>query len=112
MKSIYLKIRYLVDAGAIIIGHGLHMDFKMLNIAVPDSQIIDTVEIYRLPGKRFMSLQYLAYHVLSRNIQYDEHDSIEDATTALDLYRYCFVDNAIVHLKIQSIVGLTCTEQT
>ncbi|KAK1932829.1 exonuclease family protein [Babesia divergens] len=86
-KAIYMKIRYLIDAGCKILGHGLEQDFKMLNIVVPQDQIIDTVELYRLPGKRYISLQFLAAQVLNQRIQQDEHDSIEDAKTALDLYR-------------------------
>lgn len=82
-----MKIRYLIDAGCKILGHGLEQDFKMLNIVVPQDQIIDTVELYRLPGKRYISLQFLAAQVLNQRIQQDEHDSIEDAKTALDLYR-------------------------
>ncbi|GIX60832.1 PAB-dependent poly(A)-specific ribonuclease subunit 2 [Babesia caballi] len=86
-KAIYLKIRYLVDAGCKILGHGLEQDFKMLNIVVPQHQVIDTVELYRLPGQRYISLQFLAAHILNRRIQRGEHDSVEDALAALDLYR-------------------------
>ncbi|KAK2196708.1 bifunctional Exonuclease [Babesia duncani] len=85
-KLIYMKIRYLVDAGCKIVGHGLEQDFKMLNVVVPLNQIIDTVELYRMPGRRYISLQFLAQHVLHRKIQGKEHDSVEDAKTALDLY--------------------------
>ncbi|GFE53119.1 exonuclease family member protein [Babesia ovis] len=86
-KAIYMKIRYLIDAGCVILGHGLEQDFKMLNIVVPQGQIIDTVELFRLPGRRYISLQFLAAHILNIRIQNGEHDSIEDAKAALYLYR-------------------------
>ncbi|ORM40056.1 PAB-dependent poly(A)-specific ribonuclease subunit PAN2 [Babesia sp. Xinjiang] len=86
-KAIYMKIRYLIDAGCTILGHGLEQDFKMLNIVVPQSQVIDTVELFRLPGRRYISLQFLAAHILNRRIQRGEHDSVEDAKAALYLYR-------------------------
>jgi len=86
-KAIYQKLRYLVDAGCIFIGHGLATDFKIINMFVPKKQIIDTVELYRLPGKRYIALKFLAAHVLNKNIQSATHDSIEDARTALALYR-------------------------
>lgn len=39
-KAAYLKLRYLIDAGAIFVGHGLKKDFRMLNIVVPPSQVL------------------------------------------------------------------------
>ncbi|GBE59135.1 exonuclease family protein [Babesia ovata] len=86
-KAIYMKIRYLIDAGCKILGHGLEQDFKMLNIVVPHGQVIDTVELFRLPRRRYISLQYLAAYILHQQIQRGEHDSVEDAKAALNLYR-------------------------
>ncbi len=49
-------------------------------------QIFDTVELYFLPGKRWLSLKFLAREVLGMAVQTENHDAIEDARTALSLY--------------------------
>ena len=99
----------LVDLGCVFIGHGLNKDLRIISecslratlsrtkysflfsasidIYIPPSQIIDTVNIYHLASRqRKLSLRFLAYAVLHSAIQADTHDSIEDARTALQLY--------------------------
>lgn len=58
------------------------------DIFVPPEQVIDTVDLYFLPNRqRRLSLRFLAWFVLGENIQTDTHDSIEDALSALRLYK-------------------------
>lgn len=85
-EVVYRKIWLLMQLGCIFVGHGLNNDFKLININVPRAQIRDTA-IYFLQGKRYLSLRYLAFVLLGKNIQEDNHDSIEDAYTALILYK-------------------------
>jgi PAB-dependent poly(A)-specific ribonuclease subunit 2 len=59
----------LCEQGVVFVGHGLKKDFQMSNLVVPASQIQDTVEIYHLPNQRFMSLKFLATHVLGLSVQ-------------------------------------------
>lgn len=87
-RTAYLKLRFFADRGCKFVGHGLQKDFETANIVVPSSQVIDTVELWRLPAQRKISLRFLAAYLLKVDIQDEIHDSIEDAKTALALYRH------------------------
>lgn len=88
LKLVYKKLRVLVDRGCVFIGHGLSKDFRIINIFVPPEQVIDTVDLYFLRARqRRLSLRFLSWFVLHEHIQTDTHDSIEDAHSALDLYK-------------------------
>jgi len=88
LKIVYKKLRALVDRGCVFIGHGLSKDFRIINIFVPPEQVIDTVDLYFIKARqRRLSLKFLTWFVLEENIQAETHDSIEDARSALRLYK-------------------------
>lgn len=88
LKVAYKKLWLLLNLGCIFVGHGLIKDFRTINIHVPKSQVVDTVELFHIAAlKRKLSLRFLAWLLLKEDIQTDMHDSIEDARTALKLWR-------------------------
>lgn len=100
LKEVYKKMWVLLNLGCSFVGHGLSSDFRIINIHVPESQVIDTQELFSLGSRarRKLSLRFLAWTVLQEDIQRSTdigHDSIEDARTALKLWRkYLEYDNA------------------
>ncbi|KAI0261046.1 ubiquitin carboxyl-terminal hydrolase-domain-containing protein [Gloeopeniophorella convolvens] len=106
LKVVYKKLRLLVDRGCIFIGHGLSKDFRIINIYVPPDQVIDTVDLYFLKERqRRLSLRFLSWYVLHENIQTDTHDSIEDARSALNLYKayHDFEEQGIFDEKLDEL---------
>ncbi|KAF6062794.1 Ubiquitin carboxyl-terminal hydrolase family protein [Candida albicans] len=82
------KIVVILNLGVIFVGHGLYNDFRTINLQVPERQIRDTAVIYyKSDFKRQLSLKFLAYVMLKEKVQSGNHDSIEDANTALLLYK-------------------------
>lgn len=107
-RSAYLKLRYVLEQGCIFVGHGLRQDFATVNLVVPPSQILDTVEIYHQPGMRYISLRFLANYVLGRDMQQDIHDSVEDAMASFELYEKAveWKEQGIFEKKLQEIYSL------
>ncbi|KAL8941516.1 MAG: hypothetical protein Q9216_002198 [Gyalolechia sp. 2 TL-2023] len=107
LKVAYKKLWLLLNLGCIFVGHGLIKDFRNIDIFVPKSQIVDTVTLFYNPArsKRNLSLRFLAWYLLKENIQSSTHDSIEDALTALKLWRKYeeFQDAGIVEQMIDEI---------
>jgi len=87
LKTAYRKLKALVDEGVVFVGHGLKSDFKIINLVVPPDQIRDTVELFQLPNQRKIGLRFLAKTLLKEDVQQGEHDSVEDASTALKLFK-------------------------
>ncbi|KAF2396885.1 PAB-dependent poly(A)-specific ribonuclease subunit PAN2 [Trichodelitschia bisporula] len=88
LKMAYKKLWLLLNLGCIFVGHGLIKDFRTINIHVPKAQVIDTVELFWVKTRvRKLSLRFLAWLLLKEDIQMDMHDSVEDAWTALRLWR-------------------------
>jgi PAB-dependent poly(A)-specific ribonuclease subunit 2 len=86
LKACWTKLKVLVSAGVRFIGHGLAQDMRVMHLVIPSTQILDTVEIYRIPSQRKISLKFLMWYVFNEAVQMHEHDSIEDARCALRLY--------------------------
>ena len=69
LQTAYLQLRCLIDRGCRFVGHGLRKDFRVLNMIVPDEQVVDTVKLLRLPNQQYLSLRFLASFLLNSDIQ-------------------------------------------
>lgn len=106
LKHAYKKLWILLNLGCTFIGHALANDFRTINIHVPKSQTIDTADLFFKPQlHRKLNLKFLAWCVLKEEIQGGMHDSIEDAVTALKLWRKYqeFVDAGILESMLNDI---------
>ncbi|KAI0467541.1 PAB-dependent poly(A)-specific ribonuclease subunit PAN2 [Xylaria cf. heliscus] len=106
LKIAYKKIWILLNLGCKFLGHGLKQDFRVINVYVPKTQVIDTSNLFFIKERlRKLSLQFLAYTILKEDIQLHTHDSIEDARTALRLYRKYqeYVEAGILETMLQEI---------
>ena len=106
LKVAYKKLWLLLNLGCIFIGHGLVKDFRTINIHVPKSQVLDTVDLFYIRARqRKLSLRYLAWYLLKEDIQQETHDSIEDARTAFRLWRKYeeFRDAGIVETMVEEV---------
>jgi PAB-dependent poly(A)-specific ribonuclease subunit 2 len=106
LKLAYKKLWVLLNLGCKFLGHGLKQDFRVINIHIPKAQIIDTIQLFFVKQRlRKLSLAFLAWYLLKEDIQLETHDSIEDARSALKLYRKYleFQDAGILETMLQDI---------
>ena len=88
LKIAFKKLWLLLNLGCIFVGHGLSKDFLEINMYVPTEQVIDTVDLFhQRDNTRRLRLAMLAELLLKEEVQTGNHDSIEDARTALRLWR-------------------------
>lgn len=89
LKIAYRKLWLLLNLGCVFVGHGLLKDFRTINIHVPRGQVIDTVDLWFIKARaRKLNLRFLAWLLLREDVQSgDAHDSVEDARTAIHLWR-------------------------
>lgn len=106
LKIVFKRLWLLSNLGCRFVGHGLKQDFRVINIYIPKSQIIDTIDLFFLKSRyRKLSLAFLAWVILKEEIQTETHDSIEDSRTALALYRKYleYVDAGILESRLHEI---------
>ena len=91
-QTVSLLVQDILDHADVIVGHGLDHDQEVLMIEFPHSKVRDTSK-YRpfLKGGRTPSLKKLTKKYLEREIQDGEHDSVDDARAAVDLYLLVFL---------------------
>lgn len=88
LKIAYKKLWLLLNLGCVFVGHGLNNDFREANMHVPKEQIIDTADLFQQrDNPRRLKLATLADLLLREEVQTGNHDSNEDARTALRIWR-------------------------
>lgn len=93
MKTAYKKLWTLVNLGCVFVGHGLSKDLRTINIHIPKSQVVDTVDLFFDKRRaRKLSLRFLSWYLLGERVQVEGesdgrgHDSVVDARMALRLW--------------------------
>lgn len=74
----------------LLVGHALERHFRLLNISHPEHMLRDTStypQFMKLTGGYPPSLKKLALHFLGASIQEGEYRSVQNAKTALRLYK-------------------------
>jgi len=106
LKIAYKKLWILLNLGCRFLGHSLKSDFRVINIQIPKSQIIDTADLFWIEKRaRKLGLAFLAWYLLKEEIQVETHDSIEDARTALKLHHKYeeFKDAGVLEQMLEDI---------
>lgn len=108
LKDVQKKLKALLPASAVLVGHSLDLDLKALRMVHP--YVIDTSLLYvREQGRRF-KLKFLAKAILGKDIQNPNrlgHDATEDARTALELAQYFlkYGPKKVAELNLEAIVN-------
>ncbi|GME70985.1 unnamed protein product [Ambrosiozyma monospora] len=82
------KLADITDDGTICIGHGLENDLNVLRLIY--SNVVDTAILFsenQIDPMRKDPLKKLAWKYLSKNIQGNQHDSLEDALIPIEIVR-------------------------
>jgi PAB-dependent poly(A)-specific ribonuclease subunit 2 len=87
LKTACLKLRYLRDTGIKFVGYGLAHDLHPFNFYASEECLLDIAQLFHLPGERSVPLRFMAWYFLGMHVQTSGRNSIEDAQTALKLYR-------------------------
>lgn len=115
LREVQEKIRKLLPANAVLVGHSLNNDLIALKLI--HQHVIDTSLLYRREFGQKFKLKVLAEAVLKRQIQTEEkkgHDPTEDAVAALNLAQY-FIKTGprqVVELHLEELWGYTLEEQS
>jgi RNA exonuclease 1 len=85
LKDVQLKLQEILHADMILVGHSLENDLIALKLL--HTKVIDTSILYpnQRGGNYKNALKYLAQRFLNTTIQANCHDSIVDASTAMQL---------------------------
>ncbi|KAJ8611737.1 hypothetical protein CTAYLR_009200 [Chrysophaeum taylorii] len=85
LGDVQRMVREVVGKNDLLVGHSLDNDLRVLGMT--HDNVADTALLYKHPKEGYKkSLKSLAKEFLGRTIQTGEHDSVQDARAALDLY--------------------------